>query len=199
MCDPRYAQQSSAVCGTYLTALLVAVSISCGAPESPPPEAPPAEAASAASGSLDPCGLLTKAEIESQVSWTVVKSTPYPNGDRGHCQHEGAGGMGGLEQADVGVLECFTNFPCRSDMPKVFASSAALVDYRKKLYEGSGSPVEAGITPVEGLGVPALMHEMAGYYTIEMWLGDHRIAFVSTWESEAATRSLGEKLLARSR
>ena len=164
-----------------------------------PPATSAAGRAAASAGSIDPCALLTPGEIQSVVNWTVANTKPYADGDHGHCVYEGDKGMSVLppEQVDAGVLPCFTNFPCASDQPERFSSSAELVAYRRKLYEGNAYGLDPAITPVEGMGVPALMHELASQYTLEMWLGEHRVAYVSVWDSEAGALALGKALLAR--
>jgi len=158
-------------------------------------------AGSEVSGRFDPCALLTKKEVQAVVSWTVVKATPYVTGDHGHCTYEGEKGKNTLppEQVDAGIIACWTNFPCASDMPTHFSNSAELVAYRIRLYEGNSYNLDPAITPIEGLGLPALMHELATYYTMEMWFGNRRLGFVSVWESGDGARSLGEKLLSRAR
>lgn len=173
--------------------------LGCGR-SSPQPEESGAQAV-AASSSFDPCALLTKEEVGAAVGWTVVKATPYVTGERGHCVYQGEKGKAVLppEEVDAGVIPCWPNFPCQSDMPKSFGSSAALASYRTKLYEGNAYNLDPEITPIEGLGVPALMHELATLYNMEMWLGDRRLAYVSVWESEDAARTLGEKVLARAK
>jgi hypothetical protein len=181
--------------------LLVAACLFGCAQGDQPPAASATVGAASSAGSFDPCALLTKGEVEAVVAWTVVDTRSYPSGDRGHCIFEGEKGNTSLppEQVEAGVLPCFTNFPCGSDMPKHFSSSAEMVAYRKSLYEGSAYNLDPEITPIEGLGVSALMHELATYYTIEMWLGEHRLAYVSVWGSEAGALALGKELLARAK
>jgi hypothetical protein len=183
------------------TGVLVALFAACGGGERAEPEAGVAASAAVASSSFDPCALLTPGEVGEAVGWTVVKATPYVQGNLGHCKWEGEKSNTVLppEQSEGGVIACFTNFPCPSDMPTSFASSEELVAFRKKLYEGNAYGLDPVITPIEGLGVPALMHELATMYSFEAWLGDHRLAYVSVWGSEAAARSLGEKVLTRAK
>jgi len=183
------------------TGVLVVLSVGCGGEERAQPGADQATAGALASSAFDPCALLTQEEVGEAVGWAVVKATPYVRGEVGHCQWEGEKSNAVLppEQADAGVIACFTNFPCPSDMPTSFASSEEFVAFRKKLYEGNSYNLDPTITPIEGLGVPALMHELATMYSFEAWLGDHRLAYVSVWGSEAAARALGEKLLSRAK
>lgn len=155
----------------------------------------------ASTASFDPCALLTNDEVQAAVGWAVVKATPYVTGDRGHCVYQGEKGKTVLppEEVDAGVVPCWPNFPCASDMPKKFSDSAALAAYVAKLYEGYSANFDPEITPLEDLGVPAIMHELATLYSTEMWLGYKRLAFVSVWSSESGARSLGEKVLARAK
>jgi hypothetical protein len=74
-----------------------------------------------------------------------------------------------------------------------------MADYIRNQYKGTGGETFAKLEAAEGLGVPAAMQELAGQYTLEMVLGDRRIASASTWVSAEATRSLAEKVLARSK
>jgi hypothetical protein len=190
---------SSALAVAALTTL--SALIGCGGSKPQPDAAATTAQAAPSAGSFDPCSLLTVDEVQAAVGWAVVKATPYVTGDRGHCVYQGEKGKTVLppEEVEAGVIPCWFNFPCASDMPRNFGSSAALVAYRKKLYEGSAYNLDPEITPIEDLGVPALMHELATLYSMEMWLGYQRLAYVSVWESEAGARSLGEKLLARAR
>jgi hypothetical protein len=189
-----------------LTAIPAVLLLSCGgSPARDQAEAAPA-AEAAAAPTTDFCALLTAEEVQAAVGWAVAKSTVYGQGNLGHCKYEGEKSNNVLppEQLEAGVIMCFTNFPCAEDMPGSFASSADLVAYRKKLYaeyekDSSMGPLDASIEPVEGLGVPAIMHELGGQYTLEAWLGPKRIAYVSVWTSADAARSLGEQVLARAR
>jgi hypothetical protein len=47
--------------------------------------------------------------------------------------------------------------------------------------------------------VPAVIHELGGLYSMEMFLGGEKMAFVTLWAGADAARSLGEKVLARVR
>lgn len=180
--------------------LLVMPLVGCGRGDQPPAASATVGAVSSA-GSFDPCALLTTDEVQAVVTWKVVNTSPNPSGNWGNCFYRGEKGSTVLppEEVEAGVIRCFTNFPCASDMPKRFSSSAEMVAYRKKLYEGSIYNLSADITPIEGLGVPALMHVAFTYYTIEMWLGERRLAYVSVWGSEAGALALGKELLARAK
>lgn len=185
----------------FFAALTAVIGIVAGCARSEPRSSSPEAQASTAGASFDPCSLLTKEEVEAVAGWSVAKATPYVTGDRGHCVYQGEKGNAGLppEEVDAGVISCWFNFPCGSDMPHVFASSEALAAYRAKLYEGNSYNLDPQITPLDDVGVPALMHELATLYTMEMWLGDRRLAYVSVWDSDAGARTLGQSLLARAR
>jgi hypothetical protein len=43
------------------------------------------------------------------------------------------------------------------------------------------------------------MHELAGQYSVEVWLGPGRTAYVSVWTSAEAALALMEKVVARVR
>jgi len=195
-CVPRISMHLSAVAVWLLAA--------CGGQDTPPPavaEDEPAATASArpASGSFDPCTLLTKEEVAAAVGWQPVKveSVPWEDG-MGKCQF--AGGKSGLmppQELEAGILKCPTNMPCYEDLPN-FASSKELAAWRTKLYEGSPYAGVATITPLEGMRVPAIDHDM-GVHAIEMYIARNRLAYVQTWAGADTARALAEKVLARIR
>lgn len=175
----------------------------CGGGETPEPAKAPAAEAAAAS-TFDSCALLTAEEVQATLGWAVAKSTPYGSGDQGHCVYEGekSNTVFPIEQAEAGVIACFTNFPCPGDMPGSFGSSADLAAFRKQLYQSAGATaaaLEPTIEPIQGLGSPAIMHELAGQYSVEVWLGPRRTAYVSVWTSAEAALALMEKVVARVR
>lgn len=163
-------------------------------------------AAEATAGTLDPCALLTADEVQGALGWTVAKSSPYVTGDLGHCTYESekSNTVIPVEQVEVGVIACFTNFPCPADMPERFASSAEMTAFRTGLYQdhektSSMGDLGATITPIEGIGYPAIMHELGGQYSLELQLAPQRTLYVSVWTSADAARSLGEKALPRAK
>ena len=194
----------SAVCRMAPVALLAGLLLGCGGKDAAPGDSAAAAAVPTA-GSFDPCALLTQDEVQAALGWAVAKATPSARGDLGSCAYvsEKSNTVVPFEQLDVGITTCFTNLACSTlDMPKSFGSSGAMVEARKKAYEESGNAKYlemVTITPVEGLGVPAIMHDMATLLTLEMSVADGRIAYVSSWGSAEATRSLAEKMLARVR
>lgn len=171
-----------------------------GAGEAPPASAEVAagDAASSPAGGWDPCTILTHEEIQAQMGWAVVTATAYPSGNQGRCVYEGAQGKSAYppETVEAGVVACFANFPCGAGLGP-FGSSADLLAFRQKLYQESSMALEPAIAAVEGLGAPAIMHELGGEYSLEVWLGPSRLVVVAVWGSEAAARALGEKALAR--
>jgi hypothetical protein len=189
--------------GAAATLLLGTLLIGCGRADRPPQasaqQTATQQTAAASSGSFDPCALLTKEEVQAAVGWAVATATPHVNGESGHCVYEGERGAAYLEQVEAGVIQCWPNFPCASDMPKSFGSSEELAAYRESLYESNYSGPPPTIQPIDGLGVPAIVHQLMDNYTVEMWLGYQRLAYVQLWESEDAARSLAEKVLARAK
>lgn len=162
----------------------------------------PADAAAVAApaGSFDPCTLLTADEVTAALGWAVAGTQPYPapNG-LGHCKYSGAQGNAVLppEQADAGLGVCFTNFPC-SSLP-AYQTSAEMADARVAQYpkEGVYADLKPVVKPLEGMGVPAIEHELGGLRTVEMAIGGGTLAYVETWGSPEVTRGLAEKVLAR--
>ena len=186
-------------------ALLAGLLLGCGGKDAAPADSAAAAAAVPTAGSFDPCTLLTQEEVQAALGWAVAQATPSARGNLGSCAYksEKSNTVVPFEQLDVGITSCFTNLACSTfDMPKAFGSSEAMVEARKKAYEESGNAQYlemVTITPVEGLGVPAIMHDMATLLTLEMSMADGRLAYVSSWGSAEATRSLAEKMLARVR
>lgn len=182
--------------------LFAASSIGCGGEKSAPPStngaapAPPATA-----GSFDPCSLLTASEVEAAVGWKPDAVTPFlqPK-ETGYCKFTGPDKAALTpQQVSAGVGVCPTNMAC-SELPE-FASSADLVAYRKKGYQesASGRDLNPRIVAIEGLGVPAIEHELLGLIAVEMAIGQKKLAYVEAFAPSATVRGLAEKLLARVR
>jgi hypothetical protein len=180
--------------------LLLGLLVGCGGRAEAPP-ADSAAAAPAATSSFDPCTLLTAEEVQAAVGWAVAETTPYPRGDGGRCVYKGDATALPLQSVEAGVSVCLSNFPCTGEegWGSLLSTSTAMADYIRNQYKGTGGETFAKLEAAEGLGVPAAMQELAGQYTLEMVLGDRRIASASTWVSAEATRSLAEKVLARSK
>lgn len=174
----------------------------CAGRESPPAQEAAAPPAAAASG-IDPCSILTAEEIQAAVGWAVARSEPRSGTGYANCTWSSDKGTTAMppETVEAGLIPCFTNFPCTTvDMPKQFASSAAMAEFRRGLYQGTSyEAMNPTVEPVEGLGVPAIIHELGGLYSMEAFLGEGRMAFVTLWTGADAARSLGEKVLERVR
>jgi len=158
--------------------------------------------AGAATSGPDPCTLLSGEEIQAVMSWAVAKREPSSVSGYSHCtwSSEKGGGAYPPETVAAGTTPCFTNFPCKADTPARFSTSVELAEYRRRLYQGtSAEAADPRVEPVEGLGVPAIMHELGGEYSLEMFLGNRRTAYVTVWTSAEAAHALGEKVLARVR
>jgi len=187
------------------SALVLLLAASCG----PREEAPPAQGEAAAlpavqaPGGPDPCSVLTAAEIQAAVGWTVARSEPRSGRGYSNCTWSSEKGTTVLppETVEAGIIPCLTNFPCTTiDMPKQFATSAAMAEFRRNVYKGTSyEAANPSVEPVDGLGVPAVLHELGGLYSLEMFLGVEKTAFVTLWASADAARSLGEKVLSRLR
>jgi hypothetical protein len=179
---------------------LILLAAACAKGETPP-AAEQAATTPVSSAGADPCAILTAEEIQATVGWTVATSRPKSGPGYANCtwSSEKANTVLPPETLSAGYLPCLTNFPCSTiQWPGQFASSAALAEFRVNVYKGTPY-ADAGATasPVDGLGVPAIIHELGGEYSFEAFLGGEKTAFVSLWTSAEAARSLGEKVLGR--
>jgi hypothetical protein len=183
-------------------ATLLLLAGACAGRESPPAEEAAAPPAASASG-IEPCSTLTVEEIQAAVGWTVARSEPKSSPGYFSCTwaSEKGGSVLPPETVEAGITSCFTNIPCSTiDMPGQFANSAAMAEFRRGVYKGTSyEAMNPMVEPVEGLGVPAVVHEIGGMYSMEMFLDDGKTAFVTLWTGADAARSLGEKVLARVR
>jgi hypothetical protein len=192
---PRSPHRISAVMRAGLPAAVLVLLAGCGSSSAKPAETAAASADAAAA----------PAEVQAALGWEVAKAGATVNGDLGSCMYESekSNMASPFEQLTVGVMTCFTNMACSTfDMPKSFSTSSAMADARKKAYQETDNAKYLDmvtITPVEGLGVPAIMHDMATLLSLEMSVENGRIAYVASWGSAEATRSLAEKVLARVR
>ncbi|MGH8587734.1 MAG: hypothetical protein ACREWE_16635 [Gammaproteobacteria bacterium] len=128
------------------------LAVACGGGEAPRTSAAaPASQASAAQETpkIEACALLTSDEIEAATGWKVAKAEPSSHGATAVCNFSGPSEF----SQTVSVVVA-------PGMPKV-ASSAEMADWRKKQTEGYGD-VKFVITPIEGLGVPAIRNEIEG-------------------------------------
>jgi hypothetical protein len=150
---------------------------------------PNPEASSPAGNAIDPCSLLTAAEIEATLGWKVAKTEPKSYGATGNCTYTSANPYGrkGMEQVSILIGQ---------GMPDM-SSAGAMAQWRLKQYEGpSYKDIGAIVEPVEGLGVPAIRNEVAGLLTLEMAVGKQLVS-VGVFGSLEQARALGEKALAR--
>ena len=149
----------------------------------------------------DPCSLLTPDEIKAATGWVVARKEPKSGKGYANCTWSSSKGTSVTPPETVfgGFLPCLTNFPCGTiKWPGSFANSAAMAEFRLNVYKGT-QYADAGATavPVDGLGVPAIIHGLLGEYSFEAWLGGEKVAFVTLWQSAEAARALGGKLLSR--
>ena len=183
-------------------ATFLLLSGACAGRESPPAQEAAAPPAAAASG-IEPCSTLTPEEIQAAVGWTVARSDPKSSPGYFSCTWASAKGGSVMppETVEAGITMCFTNIPCSNvDMPGQFANSAAMAELRRGVYKGTSyEAMNPMVEPVEGLGVPAVIHELGGLYSMEMFLGEEKIAYVTLWTGADAARALGEKVLQRVR
>ncbi len=165
----------------------------------------PGQKAAAATSSpqvpaFDLCSLLKKEEVEAAVGWKVAETKSSGPGDYGRCTYTGRTEptIFPPEKVEVGIISCVTNMPCYEDLPD-FRGSDDMARYRRQRYEGQqgGFEMKPNIAAVEGFGVPAIDHELAGLRSIEMQIGHKRVAFVSTWGESRPARDLARKVLGR--
>ena len=118
--------------------------------------APPATA-QAGKAKIDPCALLTKAEVESATGWKVSRSGLSKS--TGACEYFGPNDM--LDVVTVAVLPG----------PRAVATSNDLATWRKGQI---GPKNEAGlvIQPILDVGVPAIRNDFgaADFVVIEAWV-----------------------------
>lgn len=151
----------------------------------------------------DYCALLTKEEVEAAVGWKVTTVKNNGGAEYGDCTYVGRTDPMILppEKVEAGIRYCVTNMPCIQDLPD-FRSSGEMAEYRRKGYrdyKGVFEGVQANIVPLDGFGVPAIDHELAGMRSIEMQIGHKRVAYVSIWGEATPARDLAKKVLARAR
>lgn len=187
----------SLACWIGVGALLLVGACGGGNQGAPPAESTTSGGQQAASEAFDPCALLTASEIEAALGWTPSKTAPYAQQNKtGHCVYTGRPEK--AEDLDAGIGVCASGLPC-SSLPD-FASSDELVEYLKKGYqEMSSSGPNPTIEPIADLGVPAIRQELLGRLSIEMAIGQKKLAYVETWAPYETARPLAEKLLARAR
>ena len=161
---------------------------------------------SASQGTFDPCKLLTVDEVQAALGWkpaTTERSASRMPG-LGNCKYTSAAKVTreGPQEVSVGIGLCPTNMPC-TQLPD-FANSQEMAKYRKAQYEKEKGNamfqnLDPHIVPIEGMGVPAIEHELATLTSIEMAIGHKRLAYVETFGSSKAARALAAKVLARAR
>jgi hypothetical protein len=147
------------------------------------------EASSPAGDTVDPCSLLTAAEIETILGWKVAKTEPKSYGATGNCTYSSANPYGkkGMEQVSILIGQ---------GMPDM-SSANAMAKWRLKQYEGpTYKDLDPIVEPVEGLGVPAIRNEVAGLLALEMAVGN-KLVSVSVFGTLDQAKALGEKALAR--
>jgi hypothetical protein len=185
------------------SATLFLSACSGGKPDAQPGADAAKQVAAANTNSWDPCALLSADEVQAAVGWKPSTVKPYTRGDLGSCTYTGPRGneftaAGAPQKVEAGIGICPTNMPCQ-ELPE-FASSEDMVKYRRDLYKDTNlGGVNPSIVAIQGLGVPAIEHEMAGLRAFEMAIGGKKLAYVTSWESSEATRSLAEKMLPRAR
>ena len=137
------------------------------------------------SRTVEACSLLTPEEIAAVTSAKVADIKPVMYGSVGTCNYE----VSNVPLPVVSIL-------LAPNMPDV-ATSAEMVDWRTKQVGSGYAGIKFIITPVEGLGVPAIRNEVegAGLVTIEAaakgWLLD------VTTSSLEMSKALMPKALAR--
>ena len=133
---------------------------------------------------VDVCSLLAAAEIEAVTGAKVVESKAEAHGAVGTCNYQAAN-----------ELLPVVSLVLAPGMPKV-ASSAEMAEWRGKQGTSFGD-IKIIITPVEGLGVPAIRNEVegVGLVTIEAAAKDMLLDVTTT--SLERSKALVPKALAR--
>lgn len=169
---------------TTLVSLALGAQACGGAEESKDVVLPQKESAQAVA--IDPCTLLTNEEIEAAAGWKVVKTEPSQYGDTRVCNAYGYG-PGGVPQTVAVTIA--------ARMPAV-ASSAAMAEWRS----AQGSPVgdmKITVTPVEGLGVPAIQSQVEGTPIVGVEAAAKGMLLIVSSMNSETSRQLMPKALAR--
>lgn len=134
----------------FASSVMIGVLAACGgeAPETRADAGSDAPAAKPA-GDVETCSLLTPDEIEGAVSWKPDAGTAETYGSTRTCTYKGP------KPGDVVVLVV------SKPGPKGVSSSTEFADWRKKQIERQPD-LKLTITPIEGLGVPAVQSASEG-------------------------------------
>lgn len=130
--------------------LLMAVSLTACQAKNPDREAGTAGATdkTAEATTVDPCALVTVAEIEELTGSKITRTDPTEYGATQVCNHYGA------------TISPVVSVVVAEGMP-VMASSSNLVAWRQGQV-GAYPDMKFRIEPIEGLGMPAIRNEIEG-------------------------------------
>ncbi len=140
---------------TYGAALCSALLTAACSREAPPKSTgaqPAAQTATTDAARIDPCALLTVAEIQAATGKTVAPGESSTQGATLTCNY-----------AEPNAMAPTVTVVVSPGMPKV-SSSAAMAEWRSKQAEGYGD-LTFVIAPIEGLGVPAIRNDLEGAST----------------------------------
>jgi Protein of unknown function (DUF3558) len=167
--------------------LLVTLCTACG--EGEPQRASAASPASqpelSKAPKVDACSLLTSEEIEAAVGWKLMKAEPSSYGATAVCNFSGP-----QEFAQS------VSLVVAPGMPEV-GSSAEMVEWRRKQVEGGYGDVKFIITPIEGLGFPAIQNAIEGTGLAAIEVAAKGFLLDVTTSTLEQSKALASKALAR--
>ena len=169
----------------YAVLMFAALSLAaCQARDTTPDaDARTADLDRAGEAKVDPCALLTAAEIEEVTGLHVERTEPADYGATRVCNQYGSS------------LSPIVSITVADGMPSM-ASSADMAKWRKDQV-GSYGDMKFRIEPVEGLGAPAIMNELEGTGMVGLEIAVRRTLLAITTDHFDQSKSLAPKAIAR--
>lgn len=170
--------------GTSLPAWAVLALVACGGSNDQPP-AVAADRPASSTSRVNACTLLTGEEIAEVTGVQAGQVTPDTFGNVGTCNYNVSGEM----MPVVSVILA----PNMIDM----SSSAEMVKWRQSQVGSSYGDIKVILTPVEGLGVPAIRNEVEGVGLVTVEAAVKGMLLDVTTSSLEMSKALVPKAIAR--